>query len=92
MRRANVSRFVAAMSILLILLCLGWAQLVQHLVPTACSYPDPPARAHTCTVDDRQTTARSHERDMLAQRNSSTIRAKNPEDDEFRCGEALNRS
>lgn len=45
MDRILTTRFVIAISVLLLLVCLGWALLVDSLVPIACSYPDPPARA-----------------------------------------------
>jgi len=33
------------MSAVILLVCLGWAVLVQHVVPDACSYTTPPANA-----------------------------------------------
>jgi hypothetical protein len=45
MRRSVTTRFVVAISVLLLALCVGWAFLVQSLVPDACSYPQPPENA-----------------------------------------------
>ncbi|MTD15248.1 hypothetical protein GIS00_15000 [Nakamurella sp. YIM 132087] len=45
MRRTLTTRFVIAMSLLVLLCCVGWALLAQHVVPDACSYADPPPRA-----------------------------------------------
>lgn len=42
MRRTLTTRFVLGFSVLVLLLCAGWASLVEHAVPTACSYPRPP--------------------------------------------------
>lgn len=45
MRRTLTTRFVLAISVLIILVCVGWALLVQVAVPSACSYHPPPQRA-----------------------------------------------
>ena len=45
MRRAVTRRFVVAISLVLLLLCVGWAALVQRLVPDACTYAPLPADA-----------------------------------------------
>ena len=45
MRRNLTTRFVVAISLLILLLCVGWAVLVEHVVPNACSYHPQPARA-----------------------------------------------
>lgn len=45
MRRTITTRFVFAISALTLLLCVGWAALVQHTVPNACTYGPPPPRA-----------------------------------------------
>ncbi len=45
MRHTLTTRFVAIISVLILLVCLGWAVLVDHVVPTACSYHPPPTRA-----------------------------------------------
>ena len=45
MRRNITTRFVVAISVLILLLCVGWAVLVQHAVSDACTYHPPPARA-----------------------------------------------
>jgi hypothetical protein len=44
-RRNLTTRFVVAVSVLLLAICVGWAFLVQRLVPDACTYPVPPAGA-----------------------------------------------
>jgi hypothetical protein len=45
MRRNLTTRFVAAISVLTLLLCVGWAVLAQHAVPNACTHHPPPPRA-----------------------------------------------
>jgi hypothetical protein len=45
MRRNITTRFVVVISAVLLLACVGWALLVQQIVPDACSYHPPPARA-----------------------------------------------
>lgn len=45
MRETIVIRFAWAISLIIIAACVGWAVLVQHLVPDACSYQTPPPRA-----------------------------------------------
>jgi hypothetical protein len=45
MRRTLTTRFVLVVSIVILLCCVGWAFLVQVLVPPACSYHPPPERA-----------------------------------------------
>ncbi len=45
MRRSVTTRFVVVISLLLLGLCVGWAFLVQSVVPDACSDPQPPANA-----------------------------------------------
>jgi len=54
MRRTLTNRLVAVMSALILLVCIGWAVLVQHAVPDACSYATPPANAQYvhCDGDD----------------------------------------
>ncbi len=49
------TRFVVGISVGLLLLCVGWAVLVQRLVPDACSYRPPPPRALVlhCPVDPK---------------------------------------
>jgi len=39
------------MSALILLLCVGWAVLVQRAVPDACSYTTPPAKAQYLHCD-----------------------------------------
>ncbi len=45
MRRTLTNRVVAVMSALILLVCVGWAVLVQHAVPDACTHATPPATA-----------------------------------------------
>ncbi|HKJ11537.1 MAG TPA: hypothetical protein VJ976_04005 [Ornithinimicrobium sp.] len=51
MRRSLTNRLVAVMSALILLLCVGWAVLVQRAVPDACSYTTPPAKAQYLHCD-----------------------------------------
>jgi hypothetical protein len=44
-RRRLTLRFVVAISLIILLLCAGWAVLVQRVVPDACSYSPPPPDA-----------------------------------------------
>ena len=45
MRRVLTRRFVVAISLGLLVLCVGWAALADRLVQDACSYPVPPPEA-----------------------------------------------
>ena len=45
MRRQLTLRFVIAFSIMIVVGCIGWALLVQAVVPDACSYTPPPTNA-----------------------------------------------
>lgn len=45
MRRLLTRRFVIGISLVLLLLCIGWAALVDGLVPDACSVDPPPPKA-----------------------------------------------
>lgn len=45
MREKMADRFVWVISVVLVLGCIGWAVLVQRLVPDACTYPTPPPHA-----------------------------------------------
>lgn len=45
MRRRYTRLLVLAVGLVLAGTSAGWAVLVQHAVPTACSYPVPPPRA-----------------------------------------------
>lgn len=45
MRRANTTRFVVVISVVLLGVCVAWAFLAQQLVPDACTYTPPPERA-----------------------------------------------
>lgn len=42
-RRTTVA--VVLFSVLVLAVCLGWAVLVQHVTPSACTYDPPPARS-----------------------------------------------
>jgi hypothetical protein len=42
---AGTRRVVALLSVLIVAACVGWAVLVQHAVPDACTYPTPPPNA-----------------------------------------------
>ncbi len=45
MRRQLTLRFVVVFAIIVVLACVGWAVLVQRVVPDACSYSPPPTNA-----------------------------------------------
>lgn len=45
LRQRQTSAAVFVLLLVLIALCAGWAVLVQHAVPTACSHATPPPRA-----------------------------------------------
>ncbi len=51
MREAMVTRFVWVMSAIIVLACVGWAVLVQVIVPDACTYDPPPANAQYLHCD-----------------------------------------
>lgn len=51
MRVVLTTRFVWAMSMLILLACLGWAHLVQHAVPDICAYDRPPPHAQFIHCD-----------------------------------------
>jgi hypothetical protein len=38
-------RFVIVFAIIVVLACVGWAVLVQRVVPDACTYSPPPTNA-----------------------------------------------
>ncbi len=51
MREAMVTRFVWAISLVILLACIGWAVLAQVAVPDACTYPTPPPNAQYLHCD-----------------------------------------
>jgi hypothetical protein len=44
-RRQLTLRFVVVFAIIVVLACVGWAVLVQRVVPDACTYSPPPTNA-----------------------------------------------
>ena len=45
MRRQLTLRFVIVISLVIVMACVGWAVLVQTIVPDACSHHPPPSNA-----------------------------------------------
>jgi hypothetical protein len=45
MRTRYTRLLVLLVTLFIVAICVGWAVMVQHVVPTACSYPTPPPHA-----------------------------------------------